>query len=106
MAGQVRLINQQKAIETPENKGKQNQVTILDQMGLKIEVENDKETLTLINKLMGSNSSQIRKVYKVINTKTQKTFEDNFSKSKVKRKGFIGMVHVMRTGLILCKLGC
>jgi hypothetical protein len=75
-------------------------------MGLKIEVENDKETLTLINKLMGSNSSQIRKVYKVINTKTQKTFEDNFSKSKVKRKGFIGMVHVMRTGLILCKLGC
>jgi poly [ADP-ribose] polymerase len=93
-------------VETPENKGKQNQVTILDQMGLKIEVENDKETLTLINKLMGSNSSQIRKVYKVINTKTQKTFEDNFSKSKVKRKGFIGMVHVMRTGLILCKLGC
>jgi hypothetical protein len=40
-------------------------------MGLKIEVENDKETLTLINKLMGSNSSQIRKVYKVINTKTE-----------------------------------
>jgi hypothetical protein len=44
-------------VETPENKGKQNQVTILDQMGLKIEVENDK-ALTLINKLMGSNSSQ------------------------------------------------
>jgi hypothetical protein len=36
-------------------------------MGLKIEVENDKETLTLINKLMGSNSSQIS--LQVINTK-------------------------------------
>jgi hypothetical protein len=46
MAGQVRLINQQKAIvETLKIKVKQNQVTILDQMGLKIEVENDKETL-------------------------------------------------------------
>jgi poly [ADP-ribose] polymerase len=109
MAGQVRLINQQKAIvETPENKGKQNQVTILDQMGLKIEVENDKETLTLINKLMGSNSSQIRKVYKVINTKTQKTFEDNFSKSKVKKKRLYwhgsrneNWFNIMQTGLLI-----
>jgi hypothetical protein len=73
-------------------------------MGLKIEVENDKETLTLINKLMGSNSSQIRKFTRLSIQKT--AFEDNFSKSKVKEKGFIGMVHVMRTGLILCKLGC
>jgi hypothetical protein len=87
MAGQVRLINQQK-VETLKIKVKQNQVTILDQMGLKIEVENDKETLTLINKLMGSNSSQISLQgyqYK----KTQKTFEDNFQNLRLKEKALL-----------------
>jgi hypothetical protein len=43
----------------------------------------------LINKLMGSNSSQIRKVYKVINTKTQKTFEDNFQNLRLKEKALL-----------------
>jgi poly [ADP-ribose] polymerase len=119
MAGQVALIKQQKeaaektktdAIETGKNpkKAKAKEITILDQMGLSIEVETDKETLDLIKKLMGGNVNQMRKVYKVINTKTQVKFDKHMEKVSVKKKRLYwhgsrneNWFNILQTGLLI-----
>lgn len=98
MAGQVQLIKQQKEAaekakvesesEKTTKKKKKIEVTILDQMGLSVEVEKDSDTLALITKLMGPNANQIKKVFKVVNSKTQAKFDNNFSKADIKKKRF------------------
>jgi poly [ADP-ribose] polymerase len=115
MAGQVELIQQQKeatkkAAEAEANGVEEEveEVTILDQMGLSIEVENDEETLALIKKLMGSNVNQMKKVYKVVNTKTQVKFDKNLDKSRVKKKRLYwhgsrneNWFNILQTGLLI-----
>lgn len=115
MAGQVELIKQQKdaakkAAETEENgiEEEVEEVTILDQMGLSIEVENDTETLDLIKKLMGPNVNQMKKVYKVVNNKTQAKFDKNLEKASVKKKRLYwhgsrneNWFNILQTGLLI-----
>ncbi len=117
MAGQVQLIKQQKeaaekakadAVATKGKKTKAKEVTILDQMGLSIEVENDKDTLDLIKKLMGSNASQMKKVYKVVNNKTQVKFDTHYSNAEVKKKRLYwhgsrneNWFNILQTGLLI-----
>jgi poly [ADP-ribose] polymerase len=115
MAGQVELIKQQrdaakKAAEA-EAKGEEEvveDVTILDQMGLTVEVENDTEMLALIKKLMGSNVNQIKKVFKVRNNKTQVKFDKNLEKADVKKKRLYwhgsrneNWFNIMQSGLLI-----
>lgn len=115
MAGQVELIKQQrdaakKAAEA-EAKGEEEvveDVTILDQMGLTVEVENDTEMLALIKKLMGSNANQIKKVFKVRNNKTQVKFDKNLEKADVKKKRLYwhgsrneNWFNIMQSGLLI-----
>ena len=115
MAGQVELIKQQreaarKAAEA-EAKGEEEvieEVTILDQMGLSIEVENDTETLELIKKLMGPNVNQLKRVFKVVNNKTQKIFDKHMSKVEVKKKRLYwhgsrneNWFNILQTGLLI-----
>lgn len=81
MAGQVKLIKQK------TNLGQvQGDVTILEQMGVSIEVEKDPVQLALINKLLGSNKDQVRRIFKVNNPKTQAIFETQLASAKVKKK--------------------
>ena len=115
MAGQVELLKQQreaakKASLAAENGSKDDvsEITILDQMGLSIEVENDDETLKLIKKLMGSNVNQIKKVFKVVNNKTQKKFDKNFEEAKVKKRRLYwhgsrneNWFNILQTGLLI-----
>lgn len=117
MAGQVQLIKQQKeaaekakadAVQTKGKKTKVKEVTILDQMGLSIEVENDKDTLELIKKLMGPNVSQMKKVYKVVNNKTQVKFDAHYAKADVKKKRLYwhgsrneNWFNILQTGLLI-----
>lgn len=115
MAGQVELIKQQKdaakkAAEAEANGVEEEveEVTILDQMGLSIEVENDTETLDLIKKLMGPNVNQMKKVYKVINNKTQAKFDKNLEKANVKKKRLYwhgsrneNWFNILQTGLLI-----
>jgi len=117
MAGQVQLIKQQKEAaekakaDTIESKGKKTktkEVTILDQMGLSIEVENDKDTLELIKKLMGPNVNQMKKVYKVVNNKTQAKFDTHMAKAEVKKKRLYwhgsrneNWFNILQTGLLI-----
>lgn len=115
MAGQVELIKQQreaakKAAEA-EAEGKKeevSEVTILDQMGLSIEVENDTETLELIKKLMGPNVNQMKRVFKVVNNKTQKIFDKHMDKVEVKKKRLYwhgsrneNWFNILQTGLLI-----
>lgn len=108
MAGQVQLLKQQKAIaEAPEDE-QVDQITILDQMGLSVEVEEDKETLALVSKLMGPNAHQVKKVFKVVNTKTQKIFDTYYEKAKVKKRRLYwhgsrneNWFNILQTGLLI-----
>jgi poly [ADP-ribose] polymerase len=113
MAGQVQLIKQQReAIKTKaeqESKGEKSEsLTILEQMGLTIEVENDKDTLELITKLLGPNAKQAKKVYKVKNLKTQVIYDKHLEKAldKKKRLYFHGSrnenwFNILQTGLLI-----
>lgn len=115
MAGQVELIKQQreaakKAAEAEAEGVKEevSEVTILDQMGLSIEVENDTETLELIKKLMGPNVNQMKRVFKVVNNKTQKIFDKHMAKVEVKKKRLYwhgsrneNWFNILQTGLLI-----
>jgi poly [ADP-ribose] polymerase len=113
MSGQVQLIKQQReaakeALESKSNKGEVGGLTILEQMGLTIEVETDTETLNLITKLLGPNAHQAKKVYKVRNLKTQSRFDKNLQKAEVKKKRFYwhgsrneNWFNILQTGLLI-----
>ncbi len=114
MSGQVQLIKQQretaaeslKEVETKTKKKKS--ITILDQIGLTIEVENDKDTLELIKKLLGSNANQMKKVFKVVNNKTQSKFDIHMKNVEVKKKRLYwhgsrneNWFNILQTGLLI-----
>ena len=108
MAGQVQLIKQQKAAAEAPEEEQVDQVTILDQMGLRVDVEEDKETLALVTKLMGPNAHQIKQVFKVVNTKTQKVFDTHFEQAKVKKRRLYwhgsrneNFINILQTGLLI-----
>lgn len=113
MSGQVQLIKQQResakeALESKSNKGEVGGLNILEQMGLSIEVEKDTEMLNLITKLLGPNAHQAKKVYKVINLKTQSRFDKNLQKAEVKKKRFYwhgsrneNWFNILQTGLLI-----
>jgi poly [ADP-ribose] polymerase len=113
MSGQVQLIKQQReaakeALDSKSDKGEVGGLTILEQMGLTIEVETDTETLNLITKLLGPNAHQAKKVYKVINLKTQSRFDKNLQKAEVKKKRFYwhgsrneNWFNILQTGLLI-----
>lgn len=111
MAGQVQLINQQKAAlvsdDTDEVKDKK-QVTILEQMGLVVEVETDKDALKLIDKLLGPNANQAKRILKCVNKKTQGVFDAHLSKCADKTRKLFwhgsrneNWFNIIQTGLMI-----
>lgn len=112
MAGQVQLIKQQRdaikeASETKDNIKATNK-TILDQMGLSVEVEKDADTLELITKLLGPNAKQANKVFKVKNNKTQAKYNAHLNKADVKKKRLYwhgsrneNWFNILQTGLLI-----
>lgn len=109
MAGQVKLLKQQKeAAVSAEKEDKPDQITILDQMGISIEVEKDPKMLEQVKKLMGPNANQIRKVFKVVNKKTQNLFDGHFNKVANKKKEMFwhgsrneNWFNIVQTGLLI-----
>lgn len=81
MAGQVKLIKQKVSLGTVNGN-----ITILEQMGIYIEVETDPAQLELINKLLGSNKQEVKRIFKVNNPKTKTIFDTQFNTAKVKKK--------------------
>lgn len=111
MSGQVQLIKQQREAMKevdPSTDVKLPDQTILTQMGLAIEVEKDKDTLELITKLLGPNAKQAKKVYKVVNLKTQGRFDKYHSKAKDKKRRLYwhgsrneNWFNILQTGLLI-----
>jgi hypothetical protein len=71
-------------------------------------VENDTETLELIKKLMGSNVNQMKRVFKVVNNKTQKIFDKHMDKAEVKKRRLYwhgsrneNWFNILQTGLLI-----
>lgn len=112
MAGQVKLINQQKDADAQSDEigedDADQQVTILEQMGLKASIETDQKSIDLVTKLMGSNSGRIRKILKIVNVKTQGAFDRNLKKSKDKTRRLYwhgsrneNWFNIIQTGLMI-----
>ncbi len=112
MAGQVQLIKQREtANKTVKESGKAKKsksLTILEQMGLTIEVEKNKDTLELITKLLGPNAKQSKKVYKVRNLKTQARFDVHMGKVENKKRRLYwhgsrneNWFNILQTGLLI-----
>jgi poly [ADP-ribose] polymerase len=88
MAGQVQLIKQQKdaTIISDGDIDSDKKTTLLEQMGLTVEIETDKKALDLVYKLLGPNKSQAKKIFKCINKQTQLIFDKHYKNAKTKRR--------------------
>ncbi len=107
MAGQVKLIKQKANL----GQGKTD-ITILEQMGISVEVETDPKTLELIYKLLGPSRDQVKKIFRVNNPKTRQVFDDFVAKAKVKKKRLYfhgsrneNWFNLLQTGLLIRPAG-
>ena len=109
MAGQVKLKAQQKELNTkPDDVEVKTQViSILDQMGLMIEPASQKE-IDEIKKYAAHNSSKIKKVFKVINKKTENRYEDHKNKLSTSHEELYwhgsrnqNWFNILQTGLLI-----
>lgn len=107
MAGQVKLLKQK--ADMGQTSG---DVTILEQMGLTIEVETDKAMLELIYKLLGPNKDQVKKIFKVTNPKTDTVFKKRHESFDVKKKRLYwhgsrneNWFNLLQTGLLIRPAG-
>lgn len=72
------------------------------------DVNTDADTLELIKKLMGPNVNQMKKVFKVVNKKTQVRFDNHFQKAAVKKRRLYwhgsrneNWFNILQTGLLI-----
>jgi poly [ADP-ribose] polymerase len=109
MAGQVQLLAQQTSNDGEEvEDGKSSEITLLEQMGLEVTIEDDKDSIALVNKLLGPNQNQAKRIFKVINKKTQKIFDANLKKMKNKKRRLYwhgsrneNWFNIIQTGLLI-----
>lgn len=109
MAGQVRLLQQQRATlaDVSTNTVAEN-LSILDTMGLSINLETNKDKVSDIHKLMGPNAKQVRAIYKVVNKKTQVLYDNHYTNAKDKKTALYchgsrneNWFNILQTGLLI-----
>lgn len=110
MSGQVKLLKQQKDALTDDTKdlNHDGQLTILEQMGLKVEVETEQKSIDLVKMLLGSNANKAKRILKCINLKTQTVFDNNLSKATNKSRKLFwhgsrneNWFNIIQTGLLI-----
>lgn len=108
MAGQVQLIKQKTQIDNSDKTKAEQNITILEQMGISVEIEKDTTTIDLIHKLMGPNKHQAKKIFKIINHKTQKLFDKHLKDAEIKKKRLYwhgsrnaNFFNILQTGLLI-----
>jgi poly [ADP-ribose] polymerase len=110
MAGQVKLLKQQKDTTSDNTSDVDDDVefTLLDQMGIIATEEKDPKAISLVQKLMGPNAHQMKRLIKCINTKTQATFDANLKKAKNKSRKLYwhgsrneNWFNIIQTGLMI-----
>jgi len=107
MAGQVKLLKQKANLGNTKG-----DITILEQMGVSIELETDPKQLELIHKLLGPNKSQVKRIFKVNNPKTAATFDKRYSSATIKKKRLYwhdsrneNWFNLLQTGLLIRPAG-
>lgn len=107
MAGQVKLIQQQKESLTKETNQSQDETDILKILGLEID-EASSSDIDKIKKLLGANANQFRKAFVVKNNKTESAFNDYINKSKHKGVQLLwhgsrneNIFNIIQTGLLI-----
>ena len=111
MAGQVKLISQQKNTTKDDDTNGDDEIDLLEQMGLEVTVETDQKSIDLImNTLIESDDmrQRVRTIYKCVNKETQAVFDKHYGKARFKdRKLFWhgsrnqNWFNIVQTGLMI-----
>lgn len=103
MAGQVKAISQTTATDDDED-----EVTLLEKMGLEVTIETDPEAIALVKKLLGSNASKMNRLFKCINKETQERFDKHYAQAKNKKRRLYwhgsrneNWFNIIQTGLMI-----
>ena len=111
MAGQVALINKQKELDKKDDTvtdAPKSTYTILDQMGITVELVSDKKVIEDVKKQLEGHARKLHKVYQVINAKTQPRFDQKLTSSKNKLVELLfhgsrnaNWFNILQTGLMI-----
>lgn len=112
MAGQVKLLSQQKNTSQDDDADGDGEIDLLEQMGLEVTIETDQKSIDLImNTLIESDDmrKRVRTIYKVNNKKTKGVFDkEGYGKARYKdRKLFWhgsrnqNWFNIVQTGLMI-----
>jgi len=85
MAGQVKLKAQQKPEITSQNNVSQ-QISLLQQMGLEVEVENDNAQIQKIRTWAGQNVNRIKTIFKVSHKVSAEKYEKHFKQNPTSKE--------------------
>ncbi len=103
MRGQVELNEKQK--DTPT---KQEKLTLIEAMGLQITPLQDKKLINSIKKMMGTNATNFKRAFTVVNMRTQEQFDTHMKKAEHKKVELFwhgsrneNWLSIMKAGLIL-----
>lgn len=108
MRGQVEMNEKQKEAVGEQVANNTEKIDILEAMGLQVETVTDEKIIKQIKDLMQDHAPHFQKAYKVINKKTQKSF-DNYLETKEDKKLELfwhgsrneNWISILETGLVL-----
>ena len=108
MAGQVALNKASKPTDAAISKNK----TLLEALGLKVVLVTDSKEVSSIKEMMGDQGKQLSKVFKVVNIKTQTTFDNHLAKTTNKQCKLLwhgsrncNWLNILSTGLLIRPAG-
>jgi poly [ADP-ribose] polymerase len=103
MAGQVKAIAQTTVTDDDDD-----QVTLLEKMGLEVTIEDNAESVALVKKLLGQNASKMSRLFKCVNKETQERFDKHFAQAKNKKRRLYwhgsrneNWFNIIQTGLMI-----
>ncbi len=104
MRGQVELNETEESETTPET----TQQTLLDAMGIQMELLEDKTLIDQIKKMMGDDANKFKRAYKVVNLRTQRNFDAFIENTSNKKTTLFwhgsrneNWLSILKSGLVL-----
>lgn len=104
LSGQVQIQGEE---DEPED-----DMTLLEKMGLTARLVTDEETIMSVKRLMGKSMERAGKVYEITNLLTEKKYEDTFAKSEESRELLLfhgsrneNWFNIVQTGLLIKPAG-
>lgn len=102
MRGQVELKEQEKS------QTEQSPIDFLSAMGLEIELVKDQTAIKMIKQMMGGSAKKFKRAFRIVNARTQKTFDALISKAENKKVALFwhgsrneNWLSIIKSGLVL-----